>query len=299
MHAVLGHAHLLALLPSLKAQSLLFSGPPSVGRRAVARWWMYGLNCQEGFPPCGRCPSCRTPIDNHPDYREIGPELATKSGKVARKPQIRLEQIAPREDGGESLLEWMTTYPRYRAKVAVINEAHTLGEPAANALLKLLEEPPAYARLVLIAPSREMVLPTLASRSLELTFGPLPEPLLHSLSQDPPLLAYAAGAPGKLYQALENPLEFQKLQARLEGVHEALSQGPAPTQEALKALWDSEDGLALLAQTLQTRFPTDHPQRKAVLEAIATAQEAHGAYVNEEISSTWLALRLWRLANQS
>ena len=186
---ILGHQRILELLPRLKAQTFLFTGPEGVGRRTVARWLASGLNCELGFPPCGRCSACR--LEPHPDYLEIAPQSETKSGKKARLPQIRLEQIAPREGEEPNLLDWMATYPRFKAKVAVIDGAHWLGEPAANALLKVLEEPPAYAHLVLIAPSHELVLPTLKSRCLEVSFAPLPQATLQAPCSDPEVLAFA------------------------------------------------------------------------------------------------------------
>jgi len=291
--SILGHEHILKLLPSLKGQSLLFTGPEGVGRRSVARWYAYGLNCARGFPGCGECASCR--LEAHTDYLEIAPEVETKTGRKARNPQIRLEQIAPREDGGENLLEWLSTYPRFRAKVAVIDGAHLLNEPAANALLKVLEEPPAYARLILIAPSRELVLPTLASRSLELAFGPLPEELLRGLTPDPEILAYAEGSVGRVRWALENPERFNQLVGRVQGVLQGLEKGPAQTLEALGPLLDSEGGLNYLALKLARALPPEDPRRAEVLLSFQRAQEALSAYVSEELVLNWLGLRLWSL----
>lgn len=291
---ILGHERILDLLPRLQAQAFLFTGPESVGRRQVARWFTAGLNCEKGFPPCGQCTSCR-PVA-HPDYLEIAPEYETKTGRKARAPQIRLEQIAPR-DGTEtqSLLDWIVTYPRFKSKVAVIDGAHFLGEAAANALLKVLEEPPSFARIILIAPSRELVLPTLVSRSLEVSFAPVPQALLQALTTDPEVLAFAQGAPGKIRWALEHPAEFGRLVGRTQGVLEALQSGPAQTLEALKLLGELEEALPYLGRQLKQRFAVDSPAYKAALEAITRAQEAHAAYVGEDLVQTWLALKLSQL----
>lgn len=289
--SILGHERILKLLPSLSSQSLLFTGPEGVGRRAVARWYAYGLNCATGFPACGECLSCR--LEEHTDYLEIAPEAETKTGRKARNLQIRLEQIAPREEGGESLLEWLSTYPRFRAKVAVIDGAHLLNEPAANALLKVLEEPPSYARLILIAPSRELVLPTLASRSLELAFGPLPEETLRGLTRDPEILAYAEGSVGRVRWALDNPALFNQLAGRAQGVLQSLEKGPAQTLEALGPLLETEGGLGYLARKLGQSLPPEDPRRAEALLAIHQAQEALSAYVGEELVLNWLGLRLW------
>lgn len=291
---ILGHQQILELLPRLKAHTFLFTGPEGVGRRTVARWFAAGLGCERGFPPCGHCASCR--LEPHSDYLEIVPQIETKTGRKARTPQIRLEQIAPREDSEEtSLLDWIITYPRFKTKVAVIDGAHWLGEAAANALLKVLEEPPAFARLILIAPSRELVLPTLVSRSLEVGFAPLPEAELRTLTPDPEVLAFAQGSPGRVRWALEHPAEFARLTGRTQGVLEALRAGPAQTLEALKLLLESEEALSYLGRRLSEVFPVESPAYGAALEAISRAQDAFSAYVSEDLVQTWLAFKLARL----
>ncbi len=288
---ILGHQRILELLPRLQAQTFLFTGPEGVGRRTVARWFAAGLNCEQGFPPCGRCASCR--LEPHSDYLEIAPEQQTKTGRRARVPQIRLEQIAPREGSEEqSLLDWIVTYPRFKAKVAVINGAHWLGEAAANALLKVLEEPPAFARLILVAPSRELVLPTLVSRSLEVGFAPLPQTELQILSSDPEVLAFAQGSVGKARWALEHPAEFARLSGRAQGFLEALQAGPSQTLEALKLLCEIEDALPYLGRRLGQHFRPESPAYKEALEALSRAQDALSAYVSEDLVHTWLALKL-------
>jgi hypothetical protein len=65
-------------------------------------------------------------------------------------------------------------------RVAVIDGADLLTQEAANAFLKILEEPPSYATIVLTAPSGDAVLPTIVSRSTQVRFGALsPEQLKH------------------------------------------------------------------------------------------------------------------------
>jgi DNA polymerase-3 subunit delta' len=288
---ILGHQRILELLPRLRAQTFLFTGPEGVGRRTVARWFAYGLNCQQGFPPCGQCASCRS--QPHPDVLEIAPDGETKTGRKARVPQIRLEQIAPREGFEEqNLLDWIATYPRFKAKTAIVDGAHCLSEPAANALLKVLEEPPAFARLVLVAPSRELVLPTLVSRSLELGFAPLPEALLQTLTTDPEVLAFAQGSVGRVRWALEHPAEFGKLSSRTQGVLEALRAGPAQTLEALKLLGEMEEALPYLGRQLGKTLEVESPAYREALHVLSRAQDALSAYVSEDLVQTWLALKL-------
>lgn len=294
MISPLGHPKILSLLPELGVQSFLFTGPEGVGRRTVARWFTYLLNCTRGLPPCGNCASCL--LDPHPDFLLVEPDKDTKSGKTSQKPQIRLEQIAPRQEGEPNLLDWASTYPRYRAKLAVVDGAHLLNEAAANALLKLLEEPPGYLRLVLVAPSRELVLPTLASRSTEIPFAPLPASLMETLTPDPRVLAFAGGAPGKALWALNHPAEFSALNQAASKVLEALETGPNQSFLALKELLEVEGGLAYFSTMLHHLFPLGTGARAAALEAILRTEEALASYVSTDLVVTQLAQKLWRLA---
>ena len=295
MTEVIGHERQRRFLARKPAQSLLFVGPEGVGRRTVAHWFAYGLNCERGFPPCGRCASCR--MEHHPDLFEVRPRTLTKTGQTARKPQIHLDQIAPREGAEEtSLLEWLQTAPRFRAKVGVVDGAHLLGEAAGNALLKMLEEPPEHAYLVLIAPSREAVLPTLASRSLTVGFGPLPEDELRRLTGDEAALRYSEGAVGRLKAALANPA--------------GLAEAESAAQDWLRAL--AEDPATLLAQTEVLRRLAERPfdpwvfvsralgdwppeARRKALEALLAAREELEAYVAADLVYARLALTLRRL----
>lgn len=241
---VIGHEEVRALLGRLSAQTLLFTGPEGVGRRRVARW----LAEEGGW-----------------EYLEVSPlERA--------RPEIVSEQV-------EALREWLSTLPRQGFKLGVLDGAHLLTERAANALLKLLEDPPSYARLVLIAPSREGILPTLSSRAVEIPFRPVPEEVLRSLTEDPLLLRYAQGAPGRLLRALEDPSRIHGLFALAK---KAAAPGAFERHQALKALFQEAgaEGLFFLGLALGP-----HP-------ALLQAQKALEAYVNQDLLLAWLALKL-------
>ncbi|MCS6868007.1 MULTISPECIES: DNA polymerase III subunit delta' [unclassified Thermus] len=257
---IVGHEAILELLPRIRASTLLFSGPEGVGRRLVARWYALGLN--RGFPP--------PPLPEHPDLWEVAP----KEGGLRGRAEVRLEEVEP-------LMDWFASHPRERVKVAILDAAHLLTEPAANALLKLLEEPPSYGRIVLIAPSRDTLLPTLASRALEVPFGPVPEAALRSLTQDPGLLAYAAGAPGRLKRALAEPERFRE---RLDKAAALGKAAPLARLSLLKELLAEEEGFFALYAAWRHR-----PEALLALEA---AREALEAYVNPELVLARLALDL-------
>lgn len=163
------------------------------------------------------------------------------------------------------MLDWITTYPRFRSKVAVVDGAHFLGEAAANALLKVLEEPPSFARIILIAPSREAGAAHPGKPEPRIGFAPVPEALLQQLTSDPEVLAYAQGAPGRVRWALEHPAEFNRLVSRTQGLLEAVQAGPAQTLEALKLLGEVEGALPYLGQRLRAHFAVESPAYKAAL----------------------------------
>ena len=171
---VRGHDRPLAVLRSVESGSLLFVGPDGVGRRRAARWLAARLNCLNPSTqsPCGRCESCLRFAHEHPDYREISARTATRTGRRNYRGEIVISQLVPREDADEEpLSRWLERRPAYRRRVGVIDGADRLNQYAANSFLKMLEEPPSWAVVVLVAPSTQAVLPTLVSRCTVVRFG--------------------------------------------------------------------------------------------------------------------------------
>jgi len=142
--------------------AMLFTGMAGVGKRTTARIVAMALNCRdsERAPdrPCGRCRSCRQILSgNHPDVPLIEPQ-----GNLLRIDQIR------------KLLAALAMKPfsaKYR--VVIVADAQTMNPEAANALLKMLEEPPANTTLILTALQKSDLLPTIVSRCRHIRFNPL------------------------------------------------------------------------------------------------------------------------------
>jgi DNA polymerase-3 subunit delta' len=154
---------------------MLFTGTAGVGKRTAARIVAMALNCRDraNSPgnPCGRCQACRQiQSGNHPDVPLIEPR-----GNLLRIDQIR------------SLLAALTMKPfsaKYR--VVIIGDAQAMNPEAANALLKMLEEPPANTILILTALQKSDLLPTIVSRCRHIRFNPLnPEDLAALLKKVP------------------------------------------------------------------------------------------------------------------
>ena len=146
------------------SHAYLFTGPDGVGKRTTAVSVAAALNCaQDG---CGSCAVCMK-IKNgaHPDVESIKP-----AGN-----SLKIEQI--REIGQSIGLKPFEG----KRKVYIIEDAHLMTVEAANALLKNLEEPPAYAAFILTAAGADSLLPTIRSRCQEVVFRAVPPRVIQSV----------------------------------------------------------------------------------------------------------------------
>ncbi|MBD2848332.1 DNA polymerase III subunit delta' [Paenibacillus sp. IB182496] len=170
-----------ALQRDTVSHAYLFSGPPGTGRKQLALAFAKALLCERAADDaCGACLSCRKfEHGNQPSLLQLAPDGAT----------IKIEQIRQlqRDLGYRSAGEGR--------KVYILEQAETMTLPAANSLLKFLEEPQAQIVAILIADNGQAVLPTIRSRTQWVPFAPpAPAELLEQLVADghSPVLARAA-----------------------------------------------------------------------------------------------------------
>lgn len=299
MQAIHGHQQARTLLETITAPVLLFCGPEGIGRRSTARWYAAWLNCDGPEPrPCGNCASCTAfAADRHPDYREIAPAVTTGSGRTNRRPEIRIGQLVPRQgEADDPLGHWLERRPQHRRRIGVIDRAETLNPYAANAFLKFLEAPPSYATIVLIAPSPQSLLATVASRCTRIDFAPLDTSSYRDLAPHPGL---RAGQIGRLERARSDPEGFAELQGLLHDYVTALGMDLERALEAAdaveKAWLNSEHDVGdLLREHLSG--PAGAPV--AVYDAIARCQEAISAYAHTPMALQRLTLELRRALRQ-
>lgn len=172
--------------------AMLLAGPEGLGKLAFAQSMAARLLCEQGGSvkgqmgmACGRCNSCSWLVSgNHPDFRLIQPEdgddagveesEANKSSAPSRTPgqgPIRVDQIRALSD-----FVFLGSH-RQGSRVAVIAPAESMNPAAANALLKVLEEPPAGVYFILVSSEWRRLIPTLRSRCRSIVFG-RPDPAL-------------------------------------------------------------------------------------------------------------------------
>jgi DNA polymerase-3 subunit gamma/tau len=131
----------------------LFSGPRGCGKTSSARILARSLNCEKGpiSDPCGECQSCKGLIANGPGSLDVIEMDAATHGLVDDARELRDKALfAPVQS---------------RYKIYIIDEAHQLGPAAANALLKIVEEPPPYVIFIFATTEPEKVIPTIRSRT--------------------------------------------------------------------------------------------------------------------------------------
>ena len=160
--------------------ALLVHGRRGIGKVEFARALASALLCEapRGALACGECAACHWfEQGNHPDYREIIPEIAEEDDEAEAdeaKPEkkkslvIKVDQIRAQAD-----FMGLTTH-RSGFRVLVIRPADTLNLEAANALLKTLEEPPPATVIVLVSDQPSRLLATIRSRCRTLAL-PMPE----------------------------------------------------------------------------------------------------------------------------
>jgi DNA polymerase III subunit delta' len=159
-----------ALKAGRPASAYLFFGPSGCGKKTAANALAQALFCElktgEG---CGDCSACRRVMGNkHPDYFVFAPQANS----------FKVEQV-------RDLLKEASMRPfEAPRRVMVLDKVELMSPEAANALLKVLEEPNASLVFVLVTTGRARILPTIASRCQALRFGPLPEKVLVGLLMD-------------------------------------------------------------------------------------------------------------------
>lgn len=177
----------------------LLTGRRDTGKTAFARHLAQALLCEQPqaeHQPCGNCPSCHLFAQgSHPDYYELAPELPAEGESARKLLQIKIDAVRA------VLSPLLQSSVRGGLRVVLVQPAETMNTQAANALLKMLEEPPASVVFLLVTHNKDRLLPTIKSRCRPFLL-PAPsaeEALGYLKTQNTPqaeaLLAFHSGAP--------------------------------------------------------------------------------------------------------
>ena len=150
------------------SHAYIFGGEHGSGKKLLASLFAMTLQCEtQGIEPCMQCTSCKKALSkNHPDIINITHEKPNSIG---------IEEIR------QQLIDDVAIKPyESRYKIYIINEAQKMTLQAQNALLKTIEEPPAYAVILLLADNPDSLLPTISSRCVILNLKPVSDNLVKS-----------------------------------------------------------------------------------------------------------------------
>lgn len=292
---VFGHDDVRSRLRHLASRdalpaSLLLHGARGIGKQRLARWLAALLLCERSAAegPCGGCASCRYSEElAHPDLLWVFPRPRLKDADADTDDVLADlgEAIAERRETGglyapaggteglyvstvRAILKRASLRPALgRRKVIVVGDAERLvpqegADQAANAFLKLLEEPPADTQIVLTSSEPGALLPTIRSRVVALHVPPVGEEDVRRFLADPRVVTalaksplppstddrvlHAAGAPGMLLAAsdrAEARANAERLLraatgSRAEAVRAAFAQGASGARGGFAASLD-------------------------------------------------------------
>lgn len=180
------------------SHAYIFNGEDGIGKMTTAKAFVKALLC-ESKNSCGTCQSCiQIDSGNHPDVIYVTHE---KAG-------ITVDDIRDQVNQSVFVKPYSSDY-----KVYIIDEADKMNAAAQNALLKTIEEPPAYAVIILLSNNKESFLETIVSRCVVLNFGPLKESqvreYLHSHydnmnGREDLAVSYSMGNIGKAKKVIES-----------------------------------------------------------------------------------------------
>ncbi len=155
-----------ALTTGKVSHAYIINGEKSSGKEFIAKIFAMTLQCEQGgTEPCNECRSCKQTLSkNQPDIIYVSHEKPNSIG---------VDDIRAQVNNDVAIKPYSSKY-----KVYIINEAEKMTPQAQNAILKTLEEPPAYAVIILLVSNINTLLPTILSRCVVLNMKPVRDALV-------------------------------------------------------------------------------------------------------------------------
>ena len=236
------------------SHAYILTGEAGMGRKSIANAFAMTLLCEKGGnEPCMVCHSCKQVLGgNHPDLIYV---THSKPGSIG------VDDI--REQINDTIM--IRPYSSYY-KIYIVDEAEKMTVQAQNALLKTIEEPPAYAVILLLTTNQDAFLPTILSRCVQLKLKPLKdsvvkEYLIQSLGENESEAdIYAAFARGNLGKAihLADSEDFRHLYGELLDLLKNLKKSDiSELLERIRKM--KEDKLSAVENHFRQQAPYDNP----------------------------------------
>ena len=331
--------------------SILFHGPQGVGKQRLALWLGQRLLCPQPDAPCGRCQTCRyTAALTHPDLHWIFPRPRPRDGDpsaeevqgdyaTAIAERVATGGLYAAPSGGDAIyvatvramLRSAAMSPALAArKVFIFGDAERMvpqegAEAAANAFLKLLEEPPADTTIILTSSVPGSLLPTIRSRAVAIRVPYLSDEAVGAFVADErvkraaaeaglpasadDLVTLAAGAPGTLLGRIDAGSAASRarrmLDAAIAPAAEADRIALALSAGAAKARAGFTDTLDALTSELHGRardqVARQHPNgalaSTLAVDAVDRARTLAGGNVNPQLITATLLSELAGILN--
>lgn len=346
LRARLSDARSRGILP----QSLLLHGEAGIGKQRLALWLAQAILCERETAPCGQCQQCRYSAElTHPDLVWVFPRPKLRDSDPALDDiKQDLEQAAverAKADGlyappvgtdaifvatTRLLVQMASVTPALaRRKVFIVGDADRMSPPqenaeapAANAFLKLLEEPPADTNLILTSSAPGALLPTIRSRVVALRVAPIGDGAMRDWLREEKVAAalkklevpssvdeqvrLAAGAPGRLLASQETSAASDAARRILEvalsgdkgkALRLAMGQGVSGARGAFTDVLDALT-VALHRRTRDAVSASDDRAASNAARAIAMLEESKqlaGGNVNPQLITANLLVDLTRI----
>jgi DNA polymerase-3 subunit delta' len=322
--------------------SLLLHGAHGIGKQRLAIWLAQMVLCREAGAPCGRCKSCRYVAElTHPDLHWIFPRPRLKDSDPD------LEQV--RADYTDAILDRVANFGLYvppsgsegiyvatirslvqraaiapamgQRKIFVIGDAERMvpqegADMAANAFLKLLEEPPADTTIILTSSEPGALLPTIRSRVAAVRVPLVAEKAVRAFVDDPVVkktldkihkassaerVRVAAGAPGRLLAgeaSVKATVNARRIVEAATGYRKELLDSVAMSQGSFGARGNFSETLEALVELLGERA-RDALHRQDFKAAAAASKAVHAVleaqtYTETNVSPQLITSRLVR-----
>lgn len=261
-------ANFLGRLAVDPPRALLLEGGTVEERLHLALFWAARLHCPEPSPPCGVCRSCRQIADN------ACRDLILLDGA---------EGVITVETVRELRSQLGDTPAGHGFRVVVLAEAQALGDSAANALLKSLEEPRPGNLFVLLVPNREILLPTLVSRSFVLTLR-----WPHGGQEDVEIREWMSALAEFVQTGKGSWLEWTSKKGQVDA---ALA--GRILRDVQRGLLQAAHGAPLTALARVFAGRLDVVAARQVGVVVENALESLDVHANPALVVEWMAMRVW------